>query len=442
MAPDSDVKDRIIHPGQNDVLEAEYSLISSDDILNEDDDEEDDEGDEEGRASFGLDTPEPAIPAATGPEMPMAKGKAKPKKGNKAKTGAKSVLGGKFAVAAEEAAGAPSTVMALDIDAKAFGFAETAEAPKVEGEQQPGYETAFDRDEVTDPEDDDIGLLNMLFGAGHDKPWDEKLSAAERAAMMKVFHTHNPMEAEKALDETDPDLLERKGKSRTATRIATVGTIAAAAALAAKAAEARQKTLAEKGQIAGGLKTVPKHLLNINTGQDDHKKDITEAAQTAPKTLVYSREYGEDVKMEKVDRTLNAALGIGSMVGLPSSLALLNTRLTTGENPVQNDYFGLAQTIALQNQMQMQADISWTPQSQSRDMVFTQAMNEIYSALSTETLINVSPYRETMWAEKRLEQKENSADITLSNPALAVQAPAPEPTYNQEYKMNIGAPGM
>ncbi len=108
---------------------------------------------------------------------------------------------------------------------------------------------------------------------------------------------------------------------------------------------------------------------------------------------------------------------------MPSSLAMLNR--TQNQAPV--NYLGLAAAVAreMQAQVQPEAAIIPIPQSRSRDAGFVQALGLIYSALTPETLQNVTPYREAVWNDKRLQQKENLVDITFRAPQPARRIPDP-----------------
>jgi len=200
VAPDSDLKDRIDRPGQNIVPD---KGVYAEPVAEDDDNGEEDE-DGEGRASFALDTPEPAIPAMTGPEMPGGKVE---KKARKAKKNSKSPMGARFAeIAPVMIADEISTALAINIDEKIFSA--------------DGYLSAFDRDEVTDTPTD---LMNILFSAG-ERPWEnESLSAAERMAMMKVLRTNFPDAQKRAeREEFEYRIRARSNNVRTANVAAVV----------------------------------------------------------------------------------------------------------------------------------------------------------------------------------------------------------------------------
>lgn len=449
---DTELKDKLNRPPEpRDVLDGDYILLSSEDFSEEEEDgDEDEEGEGEkgdGQASLALDTPEPAPALATEGPAGMAKGKAD-LKGLKAKAGLKSGTGGHLGKASTEGLSADKSGesdagigMTIDIDEKAFGFEESADAPPNVAEGEDQALSAYDRDEVTVPEDDGIDPLQMILGE-KEKPWEnEKLSAAEKAALRQIYKSHDALEQQQQeLEETDPKAKGRNTKS--IHRVAAIAaTVVAASALAAKTAQAA------KGPSIAGVSRGPRRETDQERAQI--KLESEKPAPGTEQRRVEARENATDVTLSKVDAGLASALGVGMIIGMPSSMELLYKAAaqTTAK-------MGPAETAEMQQQILLDPNlppdgIAWAPPGQfsgqslsNPDDAFMQALNVIYDGLGMETLMNVTPYRAAGWDEKRLEQKENSADITIAPPAPNVQAPAPEPVLNREFQMNLGPPGM
>ncbi|MDB5491788.1 MAG: hypothetical protein JWO78_1637 [Micavibrio sp.] len=409
MAPDSDVKDRIDRPGQNAVLDAGYLTFYSPPVAEdtETEDDEDGDGDGEGRASFAFDTPEPSLPAASGPETPPGKARAK---GRKAKKGSKSALAARFSrMAGDIAASGASVALDVTVDKEMFA------ADDWTGIYQEGFGPAENGDTPTD-------LMNILFSAG-ERPWEnEALSAAERMAMMKVLRTNFP-DAQKRAEREE---FEYRIRARSTGRTANVSAVVAAAA----------KT--RTPPLAPVQKEKPQNvkLASAPAAEDALRLEIP--------SQPFIRGYGQPEESSAVDKNLKAALGFGSIVGMPSSLAMLNMTAKPQEKQKQSNYLGLAEIVAQQMLIEIPPvdEIVWNPEILSRDAGFVQALNRIYSALDPETLLNVTPYRQAMWAEKRQEQKENLADMTYQAPVSAIRAPAPSPFQDREVQINISIPAF
>lgn len=406
MTPDSDIKDRILNPGQNTVLDAGYSSVYLDPAA-ESDDEGEDDGDSDDRASFALDTPEPAIPAMAGPELAGAKGKRKLRKSPKRPRSFSAV---DFAKIAGEAGNAKivSTAVTIDIDAAMFmaAHAETVS------------EEFFDQQ---------TGLMNVLFAPG-ERPWeDETLSAAERMALMKVIRTNFP-DAQKRAEREE---FEYRIRARSWGRSANVAPVVAA--------------VAKVEQSDAALVIKRRESPVVQNRVIEPLKEIRLAVPATP----FIREYEPD----KLNRKLNATLGMGAIIGMPSSLAMLNGKAKSRESKTPVHYLGLAELVAneiqagniqVREQEVAQAPVqkSWNPLILSRDNGFVAALNKIYHAIVPEILTNITPYRKAMWQDKILEQKENMSDITFVEAKLAAPAPAPSPFAEREVKMNISVPAF
>jgi hypothetical protein len=401
VTPDSDIKDRIENPGQSIVLDAGYSSVYLEPAAENNNAEDEGDEDGDGCASFAFATPEPEIPSMTGPELPFGKGKIRLRKFGKR---SKSLTALDFAKIAGDTTGAGglSTAIPAGIDESIFSPAsdKAADAP-------------------TD-------LMNILFSAG-ERPWeDENLPAAERMALMKILRTNVP-DAQKRAEREE---FEYRIRARSWGRSANVAPIVAAVAKA----------------------HLPVHIIKKAQPQPVHVEpgnaaNLTREIRLEVRPEPFIRDYGHE-EIYKLDRNLNASLGMGSIVGMPSSLAMLNLKSRSGNDKVPVDYLGLAEIAAAQIQARKEAasqveapvETHWNPLIRSRDNGFVEALNKLYSAIVPEVLRSVTPYRRAVWEDKILQQKENLADITLVAPEPAI--PVPSPFADREVKMNISIPAL
>lgn len=397
----------------SDSLDGEYNVLSSEEVNKEDEDEEDD-GDSDGRAALALDTPEPAMALAAA-EGGIGKGKgAVDLKGRKGKKGLKSAGAG----------------LDITLDEKAFGLEESVDA-EAAAEKEETELSAYDLDEITDIDAEDVDPLAMLLGIT-EKPWEnEQLSPAEQGELDRVMRLNDPETApengQDAHEQKQPGARKQNTKQNTShenTRV--TGMIAAAAmgALATKAAIANTHT----DHKQDGQK------------QSSHQKATQESVQekyvATRKTIEKSRQNAEDVTMQRVDNGLAYAMGIGTMIGMPTAAAILYGS-RNGASPTQQQNNLAMLHMATLNQAH---NLSWSPETQTSN--FAQALNTIYAALGSSTLMNVSMYRRAGWDEKREEHRQNAQDITIALAAPEPKTPTPDFDLNREMRpqMNIGGP--
>jgi hypothetical protein len=373
--------------------------------------EGDEDGDGEDQASLALNTPEPA--RALQAANPAAKGKGDPK----AKKGAREKATNKAS------AGEDGRAIDVTIGDEATGLEESST------EEKPAADTqdisAFDRDEITDPDMDinDVELLGMMAGLG-EKPWEnEKLSLTERM-MLKQGYERNVEALKQQQTESEP---EGQGKKSVRRGVAAAATVVVAAGVVA----AGIKTGAEKGPAIAGVSRGPQRAADQDRTQAPVK---TESRKITTETILkQARQNADEVTMRRAGQGLAPALNAGKtdparQQGETEDLSRKLLQDLLEDQALESRSGPLLQTAM--------PEVSTDP-----EMQFRQMMNMIYMTLGTEALMNVSPYRAASWDEKRLEQKENSADVTVLPPPEKDPGPAPELQYRHDIQMNLGPGG-
>jgi hypothetical protein len=405
---------------------------------------DDESGDGEDQASLALNTPEPARALQAG-KAPKDDAKApRNRKGKfaKAREGAKSALSESFVVTAYQGLGdnTKSTAIQVTLDAAAFGL-EPAPAKEVAA-SEPQEPSAFDRDEITDREmSDEVELLALLAGM-HEKPWEnEKLSLIEQM-MLKQGYERNLAAIGQNQDQQDP---AKKGDRPPSVKAAGVAAAAVAGVTAAGIARAHASGPDKKGPSMAGISQGPRREA------DQDRMQIKNEAQkpaTTQATVIRERQRAEDSRLRQIGTGMAAsalvseALISGAMPKMSRTdgrnydpaMDLLNELILLQERDNRNN--------ALDRLVNNPANAQPAMSAADPDIRFQQTMNMLYASLGPEAIAGVSPYRQVGWEEKRLEQKENSADITTAPPAPEPKTPAPEPANKPEFQMNLGPGGM
>ncbi len=396
-----------------DILDGDYQVLASDEADTDDDSGEGDEeedGDGSGdRAALALDVPEPAQAMAA--NAALAKGgkdKGKGKKGLKGK--AKGDKAG-IDVVIDDGMIGPEDEAKEDVEAEA--------AQDI---------SAYDSDEITDPELDDVDPLMMLLGA-NEKPWEkEKLSVVERM-MMNPGYERDTDALRRDQDGEDPKARDK------ATKVGKVAALAAGAAAlgvaAVKGAEAKQQ--AQNGPGIAGVSKGPRRAVEQDQSApvkaEIRKANTVQFNDTQPITY-QARQNAQEVTMRRMDSGLAATMD-------SKTTMTVDPHKPTGQKSAGVDLLDLVEH-QLQNGA---AGMNWNPNSGVAGG-FSQTMDMIYAALGAQNLMAVSPYREAGWDEKRLEQKENSQDVTIAPSAPEVKTPAPELNLERAPQINLGPGGM
>lgn len=385
-------------PDEKDILDGEYTLLLVEESGDGDDAADGDEdGDGSGdKTALALDVPEPERAMAA--NAAAAGGKDKSGKGKKGK--------GK---------GKPKTGVDVAINDDVLGLEENKEdKPEDEAEAAQTTISAYDADEITDPEGDAVDPLMMILGA-NERPWEnEKLSVVER--MMLDPGYQRDMEAvNRAKGEGDPDAKARMAKASVLTAgIAAAGLMAAKAAQAAQSEkQAEQRAQAQqKGPGVAGVSRGPNRAADQDKGEPQAAAARAKAAQasTAQPITQQARQNAEDVTMRRMGE------GLAASVGLKGATAPDQANTLTAQAQQKNTNTG-------------------------SNTAFQQAMDMMYTFLVGQSLMEVSPYRAAGWDEKRLEQKENSRDVTIAPAAPAPKTPDPELNMRHVPQLNLGPGG-
>ncbi|MGZ9107229.1 MAG: hypothetical protein ACXW4B_00205 [Micavibrio sp.] len=299
-----------------------------------------------------------------------------------------------------------------------LGLEEATEPKEAETEFQQDV-SAYDSDEITDPEIEDIDPLMMILG-GQEKPWEnEKLSVIERMMMDPGYERDLD-----ALDRADP---KAKGLGIKGVALA-AGVVALAAGVAAEANA--------KGPGVAGVARGPQRAAEQDQTQIKAEAKKPGAADRSEPITVQARRNAEEVTLRQI------GTGLAATVGMKADAADFDKSKASVERSDGGD--AMQDLIEIQQQLEQNSpdsDISWTPNA-GPEQRFDQAMDMIYASLGVQTLMNVSPYRQAGWDEKRLEQKENSQDVTIAPQAPEPKTPAPDLTYQRDYQINLGPGGM
>lgn len=402
---------------------------------------DEDDGDGSGDlATLALDVPEPEQAMAA--NEALAKG-GKNQHKNKGKKGAKT---------AGDKAG-----IDVVLDGEMIGLEEGASESEAEAEAERVEISAYDSDEITDPELDEIDPLMMLLGAG-ERPWEnEKLSVVERMMMNPGYE--RDLDAARR-NEGDPDKISDKSKDK-ASRVGKLAASAAGAAAlgvaAAKGAQAaRQDQAARQAQQQGqqdskgaGLAGIAKGPQRTDADQttpsgqskaDQRRANNTNQFNNTQPITYQARQNAQEVTLRRMENGLAATLDNKSNPSFDAAKAMQQK----GQNGADQDQTLLdmieIHTLGLE-QGQSGGGMNWTPKDGGEDG-FRQTMDMIYAALGAQSLMAVSPYRTAGWDEKRLEHKENSQDVTIAAPAPEVKSPAPELAPDRVPQINLGPGGM
>lgn len=393
----------------------------------EDDDADTEDGDGgDDHAILSLETPESAQAIAAALKASKIK---KPAKG---KPGADK-FAGKFADKGESLSPA--------ISDKVLGLGDPAPDPKAETEDNinPAGSSAYDLDAITDPElNDSIDPLTALLGA-QEKPWqNEKLSTVEKM-ILNAGYDRNPPDA-------DPDLAAVKSEKPKTANIARAAQAAIAASItlgvAAAAAAASKPAIAPTtAPTIAGVSRGPSRAAD-----QDQNQIRTESAKpstaTSPLT-VQARQNADDVTLNRMTRGLAATITATIAVSAASPDHPADQKKSGADHDLLHDLLDQQNAGPIPGQIGGQAGpqtIGWSP-VRDPDAGLRQTMDLIYMALGADTLMNVSPYRQAGWDEKRTEQRENARDLTL--PPLAAEAPKMAETLDirRDLQINLGPGG-
>ena len=400
-----------------DILDGDYHVLASVEAGGEDDSDEDEEeeGDDDGsgdRAALALDVPEPEQAMAANAALGKG-GKEKGKKGLKGK-------------AKGDKAG-----IDVVIDDAMIG-------PEEEAKEDAGAEaaqdiSAYDSDEITDPELDDVDPLMMVLGV-REKPWEnEKLSVVER--MMLDPGYLRDTDALRDRDGEDPKADTKAAKAKLAGSAAVLAGSAALGMAAVRDAQAKPDQ--KDGPGIAGVSKGPRRAVEQDQSApvkaEIRKTNTTQFNDTQPITY-QARQNAQEVTLRRMENGLAASM-------TQKKNAAPGVNVTDGpdlqaEGRTQDNMLYL-----IQSEMDHGGGMRWNPDSGAADR-FSQTMDMIYAALGAQNLMAVSPYREAGWDEKRLEQKENSQDVTLAPPAPEVKTPAPELNLERAPQINLGPGGM
>lgn len=397
-------------------------LTSSEDTGGDDDsDDEDEEGDGKGdRAALALDVPEP--------EQAMAANAALAKGGKQ--KGVKGKGKGKVAKGADK--GAIDVTLGDDL----IGLEESGE-PEDEKEAETTAETsAYDSDEITDIDADDIDPLMMILG-GQEKPWEnEKLSLVER---MMIPGYERDLDA---LKQDGEEAEKPSGKKKTAAAAAGVAIAAAMAANAARAQSGGGPGLA--GVARGPQRAAEQEQPKTETKKAETQRQVDQQQAIKQEkhevTSIQARQNAEEVTLRRISTGLAATLAVNTA---REEFDKSRAAVTRSSGMDMMDFLEQQQQIQ-QNQNQDQdgpQGMNWTPGTGPINQ-FVQTLNMLYSSLEAQNLLTVSPYRQAGWDEKRLEQKENSKDVTIAPAQPERKAPAAELSYQRDYQINLGPGGM
>jgi hypothetical protein len=405
---------------------------------------DDESGDGEDQASLALNTPEPAraLQAGKAPKDDAKTPRNRKGKFAKAKEGAKSALSESFVVTAYQGLGdnSASTAIQVTLNAAAFGLevAPAAQAAAPELQEL----SAFDRDEIADPEaSDEVELLAMLAGM-HEKPWEnEKLSVIEQM-MLKQGYERNLAAIQRNQDQQDP--AKKSGRASVA-KAAGVAAAVVVGATAAGIARVHASGPDKKGPSMAGVSQGPRREADQDRAQIRNEAQKPAATQS---TIMRERQRAEDIRL----RQLGTGLAASALVsGALATGAMSKMDRTDGRNydpamELLNELIRLQERDNRDNALDRlsgnPANAQPAMPAADSDARFQQTMNMLYTSLGPEAMTGVSPYRQAGWEEKRLEQKENSADITTAPPAPEPKTPAPEPANKPEFQMNLGPGGM
>jgi hypothetical protein len=384
-----------------------------------DDDSDDEDGDGKGdRAALALDVPEPEQAMAA--NAALAKGGKK--KGVKGKGKGKAAKGG--------VKGADKGALAVTLGDDLIGLEEAGEPADEKEAEATAEVSAYDSDEITDIDADDIDPLMMILG-GQEKPWEnEKLSLVER---MMIPGYERDLDALKQ-DGEDTEKQPRK-KAAAASGIAIATAMAAHAARAqtgggpglAGVARGPQRAAEQEQPKTETKKTETQHQVEQQRVSKQEKHEVTS---------IQARQNAEEVTLRRISTGLAATLAANTA---REAFDKSSAAITRSNGMDMLDFLEQQQQIQ-QNQDGPQG-MNWTPGTGPINQ-FVQTLNMLYSSLEAQNLLTVSPYRQAGWDEKRLEQKENSKDVTIAPAEPERKAPAAELNYQRDYQINLGPGGM
>lgn len=398
-------------------------LTSSEDTGGDDDsDDEDEEGDGKGdRAALALDVPEPEQAMAA--NAALAKGGKQ--KGVKGKGKGKAAKGG--------VKGADKGAIDVTLGDDLIGLEESGE-PEDEKEAETTADTsAYDSDEITDIDADDIDPLMMILG-GQEKPWEnEKLSLVER---MMIPGYERDLDAVKQDGEDGTE--KPSGKKKVAAAAAGVAVVAAMATNAARAQTGGGPGLA--GVARGPQRAAEQEQPKTETKKAETQRQVDQQQAIKQEkhevTSIQARQNAEEVTLRRISTGLAATLAVNTA---REEFDKSRAAVTRSSGMDMMDFLEQQQQIQ-QNQDAPQG-MNWTPGTGPINQ-FVQTLNMLYSSLEAQNLLTVSPYRQAGWDEKRLEQKENSKDVTIAPAQPERKAPAAELNYQRDYQINLGPGGM
>lgn len=416
MTPENGDSNDDLLPGAQGDLRLDDTIEDGESEGGDEDGEDGEDGDGDGPMTLALNTPEPAQALQAADPLKKGKGDLKAKKGAKAR--------------AAKSESADDRAIDVTLSDAVLGIEESADAKEEKPEQEQQQElSAFDRDEITDPEidADKIELMSMLAG-GREKPWEnEKLSVVERMMLGEGYDRNTEALQKEQPEEGDPKKAKGKSGPAKAAAVAAVAVAAGVVAAGIKSAAAEEKRPGLAGVSRGPQRATDQDRQPVrnDTGRAPENRPQNQIILTAQ-----ARQNAEDVTLRRMGPGLAASIGAPEVKTARGPAPEGKDLLADMLDDLVNDTNG-------PGMIQMMP----APEAPGPDQSLQQALSLIYAGLGAETLMNVSPYRAAGWDEKRLEQKENSADVTVA-PAPETNAPGPELDYRRDMQINLGPGGM
>lgn len=318
--------------------------------------------------------------------------------------------------------------LGLAISDKALGLGDaTPIDPKADADKDADPATtgssSYDLDAITDPEPDAaIDPLTAMLGA-QERPWqNEKLSIVEKMLLDPGAGSEHPA--------TSSD--EKPNEKPKSTNIARAAQAAIAASITLAAATA---VAAPKPTIAG-VSRGPSRAADQDQNQI-RAESAKPSTATAPLT-VQARQNADDVTLNRMTRGLAAAITAPA-----AAVSTSPQGHPADQKKPDTDHDLLHDLLDLQNAAPVQSSpqtIGWSP-ARDPDAGLRQTMDLIYMALGADTLMNVSPYRQAGWDEKRTEQRENARDLTIPPPSAEGPKMAETLDFKRDLQLNLGPGG-
>ena len=406
--------DKPKNPGNTDGVFDPDALddAEQDENENEDDDEEGD-GD---LATLGLNVPEPP------PDMKHVEGLAKagPK-------GAKGLKGKARKAPGDKGEGA---ALGVSISDAAFGFEENTSPSEAETEETLTQTTpsAFDLDEITDPESGEEGLSPLSIAvAGDDKVWqNDELSAAERRILGREGYERAPIPGQE--EGNTADGAKAKGKSGLSKAAGATAAVAVAGLAAGAISQIRPARAQPQAQTPQGP--------NQNAAQKQQARTHQNPATANPATQTTRPATQNQTQAQNQAQAGRPAPAAETRPPVLAPTPPETTSYKAPKNATDGSYEILEDMMIMDDGYGPDMDMGMNADSR-----FDYTMAMIYAAIGTDGSPDTGPYRQAEWENKRLEEKENSADIAGNTPEPPAPEPSPDFEQNREFSVKIG-PGM